>query len=147
MMEMKQTIDYRLSTIDRPKIKNTKTSKNYLFFSFLKSIVYSLLSIVVFLHGCGPKGNVGQLQSYGTLNEEPLWIRNGEPIIYEEEMWYPIDGVESLLDQEVQVLGEYQGVQFFVEKIDVRPLNRLYTKFSRNKFRIFEKNKNSTKAI
>ncbi len=97
----------------------------------------SSLLFIFFIFGCKTQGNVGSLQSY-TISEEPLWIRNGEPIEFEQQSWYPADGVESLLDSEVQLLGEYRGTQFFVEKIDVRPYNRLYTKFGRNKFRIFQ---------
>ena len=46
---------------------------------------------------------------------------------------------KSFLDSEVSVVGEYQSVQFFIDKVDVRPYERLYTKFGRNKFRLFEK--------
>jgi len=95
---------------------------------------------VSFFVGCqASPGNVGQLQSYAVSSVEADWIRNGEPIVFEKEEWYPADGVESLQDVEMQILGEYRGVQFFVEKTDVRPYNRLYTKFGRNKFRFFEK--------
>ena len=87
-------------------------------------------------------GNVGRLQSYATPIVEASWIRNGEPLEFEGMSWYPVDGAESLQDMEVIVMGEYRGVQFFVEKVDIRPFNRMYTKFSRNRFRIFEKKNN-----
>ena len=90
--------------------------------------------------GCVNKsGNVGQLQSYTFAAAEADWIRNGEPVEFESELWYPQDGVETLLDSEVQIVGEYRGVQLFVDKVDVRPYRRLYTKFGRNQFRFFEK--------
>jgi hypothetical protein len=44
------------------------------------------------------------------------------------------------MDNEVYLMGEHKGVQFFIEKIDVRPYNQLYTKMARNKFRVFQKN-------
>ena len=101
---------------------------------------------LIFLAGCnsisGAGGNVGQVQSYPAVSIEAQWIRNGEPIEFANELWYPQDGVETLLDSEVYLLGEYKGVQFFAEKIDVFPLERIYTKFGRNKFRYYEKHKN-----
>ncbi len=73
------------------------------------------------------------------MNWEPSWIRQGQPIIFEGEKWFPQDDVENLLDSELYFLGEYQGVEFFAEKTDVRPYGRLYTKFAKNKYRLFEK--------
>ena len=70
---------------------------------------------------------------------EAEWILNGEPIQFEEELWYPIDGVESFLDSEMRLMGEYHNIQFFTDKVDIRPYDRLYTKFDKNKFRFFEK--------
>lgn len=84
-------------------------------------------------------GNVGRVQSYPLASVEAAWIRNGEPIEFEGRLWYPADGVENFLDSEVYLLGEYRGVQFFADKVDIRPYERLYTKFGRNKFRFFEK--------
>ncbi len=93
-----------------------------------------------FMVGCqASTGNVGRLQVYESTLVEPEWIRNGEPIVFEKSKWYPVDDVESLQDSEMILLGKYREVQFFVEKVDVRPYNRLYTKFGRNKFRVFEK--------
>ena len=70
---------------------------------------------------------------------EAEWIQNGDPIEFEGELWYPTDGVENLLDSEMYLVGEYRGVQFFIEKTDVRPYDRLYTKFAQNRFRYFQK--------
>ncbi len=96
--------------------------------------------VMICAAGCdSTKGNVGQMQTYSFSNLEPAWIRNGEPIKFEGAQWYPTDGVENLLDSEVYSVGEYRGVPFFVEKIDIRPYNRLYTKFDKNKFRYFKK--------
>lgn len=93
-----------------------------------------------FLVGCTPlTGNVGNLPIYSIPTVETDWIRKGEPIEFEEELWYPQDSVEILTDSEVYLLGEFKGVQFFVERVDVRPYDRVYTKFGRNKYRIFEK--------
>ena len=95
---------------------------------------------VVLFCGCFSSNipNGGQLDIYPTPNQEAEWIRSGEPIEFDRKLWYPQDGIENLLDSEVYLLGEYRGVQFFVEKIDVKPYDRLYTKFSSNRFRYFQ---------
>jgi len=95
---------------------------------------------MVVLGGCvTTKGNVGQMPTFAIPTEEVVWIRQGEPLEFEGELWYPQDGFDVFLDSEVLKLGDYKGVEFFVDRIDVRPYNRLYTKFERNKFRYFEK--------
>ena len=87
--------------------------------------------------------NVGRMQSYAISPMESDWIRHGEPIKVENQLWYPADGVEGFLDSEMYLVGEHRGVQVFVDKVDVRPYDRLYTKFDRNKFRFFEKTSKS----
>jgi hypothetical protein len=105
---------------------------------------YLPLVLTCVLLGCqATTGNVGQMQSYAFDTLEPQWIRNGEPLLFEGEKWYPTDGIENLLDNEVYPVGEYRGVKFFVEKVDIRPYNRLYTKFGKNKFRYFEQKEDS----
>ena len=79
---------------------------------------------------------------YAFPEVEPQWIRDGEPIIFENESWYPKDDIDIFLDKEVYLLGEYKGVQFFIDKADVRPFHRLYTKFLENKFRAYKKDRN-----
>ncbi|MDP8212464.1 MAG: hypothetical protein P9X22_04115 [Candidatus Zapsychrus exili] len=99
-----------------------------------------IIFCLVFIVGCqSTKGNFGKFQSYDVPNSEAVWIINGDPIEFEDELWFPYDGTESLLDSEVYILGVYNGVQFFADKTDVRPYSRLYTKFGKNKFRFFEK--------
>ncbi len=110
-------------------------SKLTYFFIF----VYCFLS----LGGCQTtSGNQGQVQSYPFPTVEPEWIRGGEPIEFEGELWFPADGIEGLLDSEVYLAGEHKGVQIFIDKLDVRPFNRLYTKFGKNQFRYFEEKEN-----
>ena len=119
-------------------MENQQNDKN----SRLKSTVGFVFLLSVFLTGCQTMGgNVGQLHSYPTPAAEAEWIRNGEPIEFEGDLWYPMDDVESFLDSEMDLMGEYRGVQFFTDKVDVRPYNRLYTKFGRNKFRFFMRRK------
>jgi len=112
----------------------------------IKNEVFLKLGLVGFLMliliGCNAsRGNYGQVQSYKIYSMEADWIRNGDPIEFEGDLWYPADGTENLQDTEVYLIGEYKGVQYFVEKTDVRPYKRLYTKFDKNKFRYFLKRK------
>ncbi|NLE64573.1 MAG: hypothetical protein GX606_01510 [Elusimicrobia bacterium] len=74
-----------------------------------------------------------------SLLSEPQWIRDGRPVLFEGEPWFPTDDVENLLDSEVYRVFEDQGVPFFVEETDVRPWARLYTRFSKDRYRAFEK--------
>ena len=107
----------------------------------MKKINWIFLLFIFILNGCQfLKGNDGCVQSYA-FTPEPDWIRNGQPLEFEGGLWYPIDETESLLDSEVIRMGEFNGVEFFTERMDVRPFGRLYTKFGRNQFRIFEKRK------
>lgn len=86
--------------------------------------------------------NRGRMTTYAAPESEVQWIRNGEPIEFESELWYPQDRVDILKDTEVLRLGKYKGVEFFVDKVDVRPYNRLYTKLGDNTFRVFLKRNN-----
>jgi len=90
--------------------------------------------------GCSQtKGNIGKMPIFQVPEREAAWIREGQPIEFEGEFWYPQDAIEVLLDQEVYLVGEHKGIQFFVEKADVRPYKALFTKFDRNKFRMYRK--------
>ena len=97
------------------------------------------LIVLIFTAGCQTtKRNGGQIQNYSVDANEAKWIRDGDPIQFEDQLWYPADGVESFLDSEMLLMGRYQEVEFFVDKVDVRPFERLYTKFDNNKFRFYE---------
>lgn len=91
--------------------------------------------------GCGHSrsGPDGQLQSYPTPLIEAGWIRNGEPIVYEGQPWFPVRDIEILQDSEVYQVGEFKDVQIFVEKTDIKPYRRVYTKFAKNKYRYFQR--------
>jgi len=95
----------------------------------------------LFLGGCASlnSGNDGQVQSYPAPGVEARWIRNGEPIEFEGSKWYPANDYEVLEDSEVYQVGQYKGVQVFVEKIATKPFDRIYTKFDKNQFRYFER--------
>jgi hypothetical protein len=102
-----------------------------------------LLLIIFFLSlvlpGCvSSSGNDDDLMIYKVLSPEPEWIRNGEPLEFEGELWYPRDTIDVLTDSEVIPLGEYREISFYLQRIDVRPFDRLYTKFGKNKYRVFE---------
>ncbi len=102
--------------------------------------IYGIVVLSLGLAGCGGlrKGNDGNMMLYAVPREEAAWIRDGEPIEFEDQLWYPQDGFDILTDSELIKVGRYRGVEFFVSKADVRPFYRLYTKFDRNKFRYFE---------
>ena len=107
-------------------------------------IIGLLFMLAGFLGGCASlnSGNNGQVQSYPSPAIEAVWIRDGEPIEYDGAKWYPANDYEVLQDSEVFQIGEYKGVQIFVEKIAVKPYERIYTKFDKNKFRYFERRDN-----
>ena len=101
---------------------------------------WGIVLMMAFLTGCiSMQDNRGNMEKYSVPLTEADWVRNGDPIEFEGDLWYPQDAIDILLDSEVFRLGDYQGVEFFIEKTDVRPYNRLYTKFGRNKFRIYQK--------
>ena len=104
-------------------------------------LIILLVLIIILSPGCitSGKGNTGVFQNFPAPATEAEWIRNGEPIKFEDELWYPQDDVETLLDSEMSFVTEYNGVQVFIDKKDVRPYLRLYTKFAPNKFRYFKR--------
>jgi len=71
---------------------------------------------------------------------EAQWIRNGEPIVFEGEKWFPRDVIENLHDDEMLNIFIYNEENVYIEKREVRPYNRLYTKFGKYQYRLFEKN-------
>ena len=106
--------------------------------------IYLSAGILFITMGCNRVLVEGeQPQTFRLPVAEAEWIRNGEPLEFEGKLWYPQDDLENLVDSEVYLLGEYTGVQIFSEKQDIRPLNRIYTKFGRNKYRLFLEKKNS----
>lgn len=105
------------------------------------SILFMIcLFLIITTAGCQSiRDHGGHAPNYALSSIEAEWIRNGEPIVFENELWYPVDGVEGFLDSEMRFMGTHQGVEYFIDKVDVRPFSRLYTKFGKNKFRFFEK--------
>jgi hypothetical protein len=103
---------------------------------YLGAVIFSFA-----ITGCVNRSgdNEGQMQSYPSPVIEAEWIREGQPIVFGNQKWYPVNDVEILLDSEVYQVGEYKGVQVFVDKIDTKPYRRMYTKFAKNKFRYYEK--------
>ena len=104
-----------------------------------------VLMMVLLCSSCtsiNQSNNNGLLQSYAVPVIEASWIRNGEPIVYEGQQWIPVRDTENLLDTEVYQVGEYKNVQIFVDKSDVKPYERIYTKFAKGKFRYFVRPKN-----
>ena len=110
--------------------------------NWLKKNILKSFFIFLFLFniaGCVTVKESTERPKSNPIGTEADWIRNGESFEFEGELLYPQDEYEVLLDSEDFRVGNYQGVNFFIEKIDVRPYNHLYTKFDRNKYRIFTK--------
>jgi len=103
-------------------------------------VTIACLLLPLLISGCqSTSGNAGRLYDHSQTSTEEAWIRDGKPIEFESELWYPADGIESFLDSEMYFVMEYKGIDVLIDKVDVRPYERLYTKFDRNKFRFFEK--------
>lgn len=103
----------------------------------MKPWIFFLMMGVV-LAGCAhSQENTGLMTKYAIPEVEAEWIQNGDPIEFEGRLWYPQDRYDILLDSEVLFQGKYRGVDFFIEKVDVRPHDKIFTKFGRNKFRIY----------
>ncbi len=106
----------------------------------MKKILMAVLFLVTgVVAGCVmPQRDDNQGLITVTQLTEPVWIRNGEPVSFESEDWFPTDEVENLLENEVFQIGMYRDMPLFVERADVRPFERLYTRFSRNRYRAFQ---------
>ncbi len=85
------------------------------------------------------KGLAASPEPWAAPLTEPDWIRDGLPIEYDHSLWYPTREVENLLDAEVYLLGESRGVKFFCDRTDIKPFERIYTRFGKNRYRAFEK--------
>ncbi len=111
------------------------TARNF----FRQAMGFVFLSMFFITAGCSTGvRNSGQLSIYKPPAQEADWIRLGEPLEFEGKLWFPIDRIEILLDSEVYLMGEFRDVQFFVDKVDVKPYDHLFTKFGPNHFRYFE---------
>lgn len=103
-------------------------------------VMFVLLATAASLAGCqGAATSIRKDVAFLVPELEASWIRDGQPLIFEDEAWIPTDDIEVLTDKEVYLMGEYKKIQFFVEKADVRPYDRLYTKFAENRFRAYTK--------
>lgn len=89
--------------------------------------------------GCGmPSRGLDGNVNVSVVAMEPEWIRNGEPIEMEQTSWYPTDEVERLMENEVVRIGQFRDVAVLVERVDVKPYARLYTRFEKGRYRAFE---------
>jgi len=67
--------------------------------------------MVGFIAGCeeGVIKKKVRPKAYAIPQIEAKWIRDGEPIEFEGESWFPMDSVENFLDSEVYWMGECSG--------------------------------------
>jgi hypothetical protein len=101
-------------------------------------LTFIMAGVIGFV-GCGFPKSGDNVLSVPTPVNEPEWIRSGEPILFDNQNWYPTDEVENLMDNELYKVGEYRDVPFYLEKTDVKPFDRVYTRFANNRYRAFEK--------
>lgn len=106
----------------------------------MRQLTFLLLTMsAIGLAGCASLPAANEPISTAAQLSEPAWIRNGEPITFENEDWLPTDDVENILDSEVYQAGTYRNVPFYLEKTDVRPYDQVMTRFGKNRYRIFER--------
>jgi hypothetical protein len=102
------------------------------------SVFMLIAGLLLSVTGCGASRQQSALSLGGSLVGEPEWVRNGEPVRFEGEDWYPTDEVENLFDSEVYKAGEYRSVIIYLEKVDVRPFARIYLYFGPDRYRACE---------
>jgi hypothetical protein len=101
---------------------------------------FFLYVMAVLVSGCElSRQAIDTMSAQNAPLSEAAWIHNAQPIEYEGELWFPTREVESLMDEEVFKVGVYRDVPFFIDRRDIRPYERLYTYFGRNRYRAFEK--------
>lgn len=98
-----------------------------------------LLAFIALVAGCTASGNKGQVATSVNLLGEPAWIVEGHPVEFEGEQWFPQDGVDTFLDSEIRQVTTHKNIPVYVDKVDIRPYDRLYTKFDKYRYRYFEK--------
>ena len=98
---------------------------------------FGLLFLLIILTGCISYAP-GKFRGDFPIKEAP-WVREGMPIMFQEYAWYPTEDIETLLDSEMEYQGEYNQVPFYIEKRQIKPFSRIYTKFGNHRYRIFKK--------
>ncbi len=99
----------------------------------VKCILVVFLAVV--LAGC--IAGSGGRRNVDYAIKEAGWIKDGKPIIHDNRSWYPTEYIENHLDGEMEYVGEFQSVPFYVERRQIKPYNRVYTKFDYHKYRVF----------
>ncbi len=105
----------------------------------MKRMLMVLLLGIFTAAGCFlPSRALDQHANMPAISLEPEWIRNGEPLEIEKTIWYPTDEVERLMEDEMVQIGVFRNVAVFIERVDVKPYARVYTRFDRSRYRSFE---------
>lgn len=97
--------------------------------------VFVLLGLVFIAAGCAANSQFSPGKDYAA--KEAAWIKDGKPILYDNKSWYPTEFIENHLDKEMEYIDSFQKVPFYVERRQIRPYDRLYTKFDYHKYRMF----------
>lgn len=100
-------------------------------------IIFILLFFISSLLGCVAGSSSRRYGDYAM--KEADWIKEGRPLINKNNKWYPTEYIENHLDSEMEYVGEFQQVSFYVERRQIKPYNRIYTKFEYHKYRRFTK--------
>ncbi len=98
-------------------------------------IFIALMLCAIIFTGCATGSWSRRSKDYAI--KEADWVREGKPIIYESKSWYPTEYIENHLDKEMEYIGEFQQLPFYVELRQIKPYNRVYTKFNYHKYRLF----------
>ncbi len=100
---------------------------------------YGMILVILVSAGCmRPPQSVNTLAEASLPLTEPVWVHNGEPIEMEGGVWFPTREVERFMDSEMFLIGKIRDTNVYVERTDVKPYARLYTRFDQGRYRAFE---------
>ncbi len=101
-----------------------------------KEILNTMLALLIFgFAGCAANQSGALNKDFTT--REAGWVKEGKPIIFESRSWYPTEYIENHVDSEMDYVDQFQNVPFYVERRQIKPFDRIYTKFDYHKYRLF----------
>jgi len=116
--------------------ENLRSRKIIIQKSFQGLFKFGILFLLITIFGCASY-EPGKFRGDFPIKES-AWIKEGQPIIFENQSWYPTEDIENLLDSEMDLLGQYNEVPFYIERSQIKPFNRVYTKFGNHQYRLFK---------
>lgn len=101
-----------------------------------KGLLTTILALLVLgAAGCATNQSGAFNKDFST--REAGWVKEGKPIIFGSSSWYPTEYIENHLDAEMEYVDQFQNVPFYVERRQIKPFDRIYTKFDYHKYRLF----------